>query len=122
MKLYEFFSSYNFNTNKNTQEDKKIQEEGLSEDVFEYIINNDNLQKTEFFPIAERIFKEATKEQDHKIWLPMVNKGCMEFYRQNEMKGNPTKIFTKELRDRLCNRLSEHYQADILKGNYQLGK
>jgi hypothetical protein len=122
MKLYEFFGNYNFNTNKTTSEDKKIQDESVAEQVFEYIINNDVLQKTEFFPIAERIFKEATKKQDHKIWLPMVNKGCMEYYRRTEMKGNPTKIFTDELRERLCNRMSEHYQADILKGTYQLGK
>lgn len=122
MKLYEFFGNYSFNTGKNHEEDKKVQEEDLAEQVFEYIINNDNLQKTEFFPIAEKIFKEATKDQSSVVWMPMVNKGCMEFYRRNEMKDNPKKVFTKELRERICNRMAEHYQADILKGTYQLGK
>jgi hypothetical protein len=122
MKLYEFFGNYKFNTDKNNQEDNQLRDEGLADQVFEYIVNNDNLQKQEFFPIAEKIFREATKEQTPGIWLPMVNRGCMEYYKQEGMKDNPNKIFTKEMRKELCNKMAEHYQPDILKGTYQLGK
>jgi hypothetical protein len=122
MKLYEFFGNFQFDSGKDNEEDRKIKEEDLADQVFEFIINNDRLQKTEFFPIAERIFNEATKEQKSSVWLPMVNKGCMEFYRFKEMKENPQKVFDKELRERICNKMSEHYQSDILKGAYRLGK
>lgn len=123
MLLNEFFGSFNFKSDTNKkEEDTRIKNERLCDDIFEYIINNDSLHKTLFFPIAEKLIKEATKEHDTDLWLPMVNKGCMGFYRMAEMKENPNKVFTKEFRKELCDKLAEHYQNDILKGIYNLGK
>lgn len=123
MLLNEFFGSFNFKSSSSKKdEDMRLKNEALCDDVLEYIINNDSLHKTMFFPIAEKLIKEATKEHDSDIWLPLVNKGCMGFYKMAEMKENPNKIFTKELRKELCDKLAEHYQSDILKGMYKLGK
>jgi hypothetical protein len=54
--------------------------------------------------------------------MPIVNKGCMEFYSATKMKENPREIFTEEFREELCQKMAEHYTPDILKGVYNLGK
>jgi spermidine synthase len=125
MLLNEFFGTINLKNNPESskkEEHQKVKQEGLSSDVFEYIINNDRLHKTVFFPIAEKVVKESTKEQDPKVWMPIVNKGCMEFYSATKMKENPREIFTEEFREELCQKMAEHYTPDILKGVYNLGK
>jgi hypothetical protein len=125
MLLNEFFGNYAFKTGNDhatSKEDAKIKEADLCDDVFEYIINNDKLHKEEFFPIAEKVVKEATKEQKSDLWMPMATKGCMQFYKENKMKEDPKKIFTMEMRKKICDKLAEHYQGDILKGIYNLGK
>jgi hypothetical protein len=125
MLLNEFFGNYAFKTgndNATSKEDAKLRQEDLCNDVFEYIINNDKLHKEDFFTIAEKLIKEATKEHDPSIWIPIANKGCMQFYKENKMKEDPKKLFTAEMRKELCSKISEHYQGDILKGIYNLGK
>jgi spermidine synthase len=125
MLLNEFFGTINLKNNPESskkEEHQKVKQQGLSSDVFEYIINNDKLHKTVFFPIAEKVVKESTKEQDPKVWMPIVNKGCMEFYSATKMKENPREIFTEEFREELCQKMAEHYTPDILKGVYNLGK
>lgn len=123
MLLNEFFGSYNFKTKSSkSDEELKVKNDELCAEVLEYIINNDSLHKTTFFPIAEKLIKEATKEHKSDIWMPLVNKGCMGFYRAAEMKDNPNKVFSEEFRKDLCDKVAEHYQTDILKGMYKLGK
>lgn len=112
-----------FNVNGDPKQDEtKLKEAGLADEIFEFIINDDHLYKKVFFSIAEKIVKEATKEHDAKEWMPMVNKGCMKFYEQAQMIEDPKQIFSKEFREEMCARLADHYQPDILKGVYNLGK
>ena len=54
--------------------------------------------------------------------MPMVNKGCKEYYHEKKLKGHLGKIFTKELRQDTCERLYDHYKEDIIKGKYKLGE
>jgi hypothetical protein len=124
MLLNEFFGSYNFKHSKSASHDEelKLKNEALCNDVLEYILNNDNLHKTSFFSIAEKVVREATKEHKTDLWMPLAEKGCLEFYKFSEMKEDPRKVFSKEFREDLCDRLAEHYQSDILKGVYNLGK
>lgn len=123
MLLNEFFGSYTFKTDTNKKdEDSRLKEESLIADVFEYIINNDSLHKEEFLPIAEQIIKHPTQEQKSDVWMPLATKGCVKFYKENKMREDPKQIFTKEMRKELCAKLAEHYQGDILKGIYNLGK
>jgi len=123
MLLNEFFGRMNLRTSSSSkeQEEIKIKEEGMSEDIFECIINDDDLHKKVFFPIAEEIVNKPTEEHDPSIWMPLVNKGCMKFYRQHELKEDPKKLFSKKFREDLCTKMSEHYNKDILKGAYNLG-
>jgi len=123
MLLNEFFGSYNFKTsNDKHNKDAEMKEADLVSEIFEYIINNDDLHKEDFLPVAEQMARTATKEQKSDLWMPMANKGCLKFYKENKMKEDPKKIFTMEMRKELCNKLAEHYQGDILKGIYNLGK
>ena len=123
MLLNEFFGHLKVKTHgkPSMDEDKKLKEEGMLEDVFEFIINDDTLHKTVFFPIAEEIGRSPSKEHDPKEWLPLANKGCMKFYHKFDLKDNPKELFHKKFREDLCTRLAEHYNGDILKGIYNLG-
>lgn len=124
MLLNEFFGHINLKPFKSStdEEDRKLKEEGMFEDIVEFIINDDTLHKKVFFPIAEEIVRKPAEEHKPDVWLPLVNKGCMKFYRENELKEDPAKLFNKKFREELCTRLAEHYNKDILKGVYDLGK
>jgi hypothetical protein len=125
MLLNEFFGRLNIKNDKPSakeEENDKLRETQMLEDVLEYIINDDTLHKKIFFPIAEEICNKPTAEHSANIWMPLANKGCMKFYHGFGLKENPSTLFTKEFRESLCNRIAEHYNGDILKGIYKLGK
>lgn len=129
MKLLEFFGKpiEVFDVESKTDDkDEKFklapeEKSHLEQDVFEFIINNDDLHKKFFLPLAMKISKQPTKLHHPKIWLPMVNKGCLEFYRENKMLGDPLDIFDKELRATLCKKCADHHHKNILIGEYDLG-
>lgn len=126
MKLYEFFGTWQARTpldvdnpmdkDQNgvvTQEEK----ENFKNDLFFYILDNDDIHKENFFKVAETIY--ADKEAPGSVWMPMVNKGCMEFYRENQLRDNPKDIFTKEFREDICQMLDDHFRKDLIKGEYK---
>jgi hypothetical protein len=53
--------------------------------------------------------------------MPMVNKGCLEYYEENDLKGRPETLFSKDLREELCEKLYDHFCDDIVKDKYKLG-
>jgi hypothetical protein len=53
-------------------------------------------------------------------FMPMVEKGCMEYYKHEKMKGLPKKLFPKELREELCEKLHDHYREGLLKDEYKI--
>jgi hypothetical protein len=124
MLLNEFFGSFDPNKAKNEEDKqkKKINEDDLLEAIFEYILNNDKLHKEQFVPVAQTILRNPTSEHKANIWLPLVNKGCMEFYHQNKMIEDPISLFNKEFRKKMCERFSTACNRDILKGEFDLGK
>ena len=118
MLLNEFFGKAE--TPKLDDKDK-FEENQLQDDVFEYIINQDDLHKKYVMPIAKEIYASKSKERDPKVWLPLVNKGCLKFYKERNMSEDPNDVFDKELRRELCHRFAEHFHEDILKDEYKLG-
>lgn len=119
MKLYEFFS-------KPIEIGKKGQNldvDKLSDDLFWYIIDHDKLHKDYFFPIANKLrkMKQCEPEQVLELFMPMVIKGCKEYYQDKELTGKLGKEFPKELRDGMCHRLYDQYSEDIKKDKYKLG-
>ena len=131
MKLYEFFGHINLDhgddKNKDPAKTDSLQEEELLTSVFEFILDDDELHKKHFMPIAKNI-KKAEKDGDPKtdskswkLWIPMVNAGCMKYYKEHDVKKHPNDAFTKEVRKELCQKLADHYHPDIIKNIYELG-
>lgn len=119
MLLNEFFGrSLNL---KNT--DKKS-DESLREEVFQYVLEHDRLHKDYFFPVARKIRYAHAKGNNGSNYMaefmPMVKKGCLEFYHKNKMTGKPDKVFPRELQEELCEKLYNHYYEDIIKGQYKV--
>ena len=122
MLLKEFFGRA-INAGKNP--DKKDQD-GQNNDLFWYILDHDKLHKDYFLPVARKIKKETTsnkfdKETCIREFMPMVEKGCMEYYKHKKLNGKLGKLFPKELREELCEKLYDHYYEDIVKDCYNLG-
>jgi predicted transcriptional regulator len=94
------------------------------DDLFWYIVDHNKLHKDYFFPIAKQIkkLKEITPEMIIELYMPMVKKGCKEYYESNKMQGKLGKLFTKEMREELCHRLHDHFYDDVTKGQYKLGE
>jgi hypothetical protein len=119
MKLTEFFSKpVDFHK---TKED--LNTDKLSDELFWYIIDHDKLHKEYFFPIADKLkkLKECGTEMILEMFIPMVNKGCKEYYSHNKMQGKLGKLFPKDLREELCQRLYDYFKKDTDKNTYKLG-
>ena len=120
MKLVEFFGrSMDLNTNKR----KDQTDEKFDDDLFWYIVDHDKLHKDYFFPIAKKLkaLKECGPEMVLEMFMPMVKKGCKEYYEYKEMKGKLGKVFPEDMREEMCKRLYDHYREDIKKDKYNLG-
>jgi hypothetical protein len=119
MKLTEFFSK-SIDSHKKGED---LNTDKLSDELFWYIIDHDKLHKEYFFPIANKLkkLKECGPEMILEMFIPLVNKGCKEYYSHNKMQGKLGKLFPKDLREELCQRLYNHFKEDIAKDTYKLG-
>lgn len=122
MILKEFFGRSVNNVNN----DKKETEEFSKDELFWSIIDDDQLHKKYFFPIARKIKKLHSKNkldrsQCVQEFMPMVNQGCLKFSKKEKIFGKPSKLFPKEMREELAQRLFDHYEDDILKNRYNIG-
>ena len=121
MKLFEFFSRpLDISTN---QKNRENQTHVKDDDVFWYILDHDRIFKEYFFPLAKKLKgeKNCTPEEVIEMFMPMVKKGCKEFYAENKMKGKLGKVFPKELREEICQRLYDHYKEGVQKDEYKIG-
>jgi len=123
MLLNEFFGNP-INPTKNLE--KSRDDKNISDDLFWYIVDHDKLHKDYFIPLAKKIHhdhktKKLDKEKSVMEFMPMVKKGCMEYYHHNKLNGSLEKTFSKELRKDMCEKLFDHYREDIIKDEYQLG-
>lgn len=124
MLLKEFFGSP---INTETK-DRRERPDGIenTDDLFWFIVDHDQLHKDYFLPIAKKIKQTHNesrfdKEKILRDFMPMVEKGCKEYYTKNHLIGRLGKLFPRALREELCNRLFDHYYEDILKDQYNLG-
>ena len=127
MKLFEFFGKpiEELNSDEKHDDPFKLDREERNRlllDIFDFINNHDNTHKSHFFPIARKIHKSPHKKISPEIWMPLVKKGCMEFYKHHKLKGDPLDLFDEQLRDDLCKKCSEIYNKQILLGDYKLGR
>jgi hypothetical protein len=124
MLLNEFFGRPVKLGKKEDKDDKTAMDN--TDDVFWYILDHDKLHKDHFFPLAHKMHKDLTanklnKDECISNLMPMVEQGCMEFYHHHKLKGKPGKLFPKEMRDDLCEKLFDHFYEGIRKKEYKLG-
>ena len=122
MKLYEFFGNFNHNVNAENDNESatltKEQEHELEDTVFWYILDNDDLHKKYFLPIAKELAKKYANTKDDasfdwKVWISMVHSGCMKYWKENKIQQHPKDTFGKEFRKNICKRLEDHYHNEI---------
>jgi hypothetical protein len=123
MLLVEFFGKP-INIDKELRKNRNDDTE--SNELFWFIIDHDQLHKDHFHPTATTIYqnhknKKLDKESAIKDFMPMVKKGCKEFYHKNELPGHFEDNFDKDFMEDLCERLFDHYAEDIKKNNYKIG-
>ena len=121
MLLNEFFN-HAIDIGKN-QKQKDRDNPKLGDDLFWYILDHDKLHKDYFFEIADKIknLKECPVSMVEELFMPMVVKGCREFYSKNKLEGKLGKVFSKELREEMCQKLYDHYKDDVKQDKYRLG-
>jgi hypothetical protein len=106
---------------------KTSNDQEMHDDLYWYIVDHDKLHKDYVIPLAKKIYKDhknnnLDKEKYVMEFMPLVNKGCMEYYHHKKMKGHLGKTFTEELRKELCEKLFNHFREDIVKDKYKLGR
>lgn len=121
MKLFEFFGK-SINQKPSQVENNKIDQNHL----FEFIIEHDTLYKEYFIPLALEIYKNLKEDKLNKKeviekFMPMVKKGCLEFYKKNKLNGKVGKLFNEEIRNQMCEKLYDHYVENLRKEKYNLG-
>lgn len=122
MKLFEFFGKTDVKT-KDLERDSSKQ---TLDNLYYYMLEHDRLHKDYFIPLAKKIKKESKlgspdKSNQIKEFMPMVEKGCKEYYIKNKVPGKFENVFTTEIKQELCEKLYDHYYEDIIKDNYKLG-
>ena len=121
MLLKEFFSRP-IEIDQN-QKHRDHQDARMHDDLFWYILDHDKLHKDYFFNIADKVkkLKECPVSMVEEMFMPMVVKGCREYYADKKLEGKLGKVFSKDLREEMCQRLYDHYKEDIRKDKYKLG-
>lgn len=125
MLLNEFFGRAIDGSSNNLKD--KDRRTNNDDDLFWYIIDNDKIHKDYLMPLAKKIKQRHKKGRDDRErcvfeFMPMVKKGCLEFYHHKKMQGKPGKLFPQELRDDLCQKLYDHFYDNIIKDCYMIGE
>jgi len=122
MFLTEFFGK-SLDIKSSSDQDHNDQE--IANELFQYILDHDRLHKEYFHPLAKKISRQQQNKKENKSqlvkeFMPMVEKGCKEFYHKNKMSGKLGKVFPLDMREELCDRLYDHYCDDIKRDKYKL--
>ena len=122
MILKEFFSKpIDISANQKSREDTKNIKK---DDLFWYILDHDKLHKDYFFPIAKKIktLKDCGPDEIIELYMPMVKKGCKEYYEHKKLSGKLGKLFPDDMREELCHQLHDHFFDDVQHDKYSIGK
>jgi hypothetical protein len=118
MLLREFFSKPVVD-----KKDEDLSEE-LMKEVMGFILDHDDLHKKHFLPMAWNLHKHMKEETyDHKKahhdYMDMVNEGCIEYFEENEMTGDPNKHFPYKMRAEMARQLADLHEESIKAGDFE---
>ena len=105
MKLLEFFSVSNIDPD----EDQNGSEQ-LGKDLAGFILDDDDIYKQKMLPILQKMKRGESEESIKDSMLELVDDACLKFYKKEDLKNDPNKLFTKSLR------------ADVVKNLIDLNK
>jgi hypothetical protein len=117
MLLNEFFGRTS-NIHQDPTEDQE--ETKIKDELYWYILDHDRLHKDYFHPIAGKLKRSHDRAAMIQAFMPMVEKGCKEFYHHHEMEGRLGKLFPKKMREELCQQLYDHHVEGIKKNHYKI--
>lgn len=123
MKLYEFFGSFQTKDHSDPRDENKDgqisqdEKDKFKQDLYFYILDNDDIHKKQFYDVAETI--QHDRKVSEEVWMPLVNRGCLDYYKEAKLRDDPKDLFTKEFREDLCKMLDDHYRKDVIKGEYR---
>lgn len=106
MLLTEFFS-------KNVDAEKGDEKnEDLFKDLMAFILDDDDVYKKLMLPIVDQTKKDLKNKQYKKNkafepYLDLVKKACLSYYKKNELKGDPNKLFPIRARVKMAKQLAE---------------
>ncbi|NBP58325.1 hypothetical protein EBU71_17700, partial [bacterium] len=106
--------------------DKEKDEQKMHDELFWFIIDHDRLYKDYAFDLIKKISKNQDEKSIISEFMPMVEKGCKEFYHKHKMHGKLGKLFPEKLRHEVCKQLYKHYKENLKKlmegGNLAAGQ
>lgn len=133
MNLLEFFGNNMFGIKEKPDADIRdkdfeqahYDDKTLVDNIYWFILDNDEIHRRMFMPLAKEVesilkSKKADRKIITKKFLPMVNRGCMEYYKTQQLTGDPKLIFSKKIRKGLCKRLADQCCDDIERKEYTL--
>jgi len=122
MKLNEFFGQLNLDQQQHVGNGMHHEEdEKLRDDVFWFVLDDDDLHKQFFIPVADKVKNHHTA-RDWKTWIPMVKAGSLKYLKTHNIKGDPRERFNKEFLRDVCQRIDDHYRENELKENFADGQ
>ena len=128
MKLYEFF---NIPVNKKEKENPSVigisqeEKQKMADELFWFILDNDRLHKEYVLPFVNSMKDQITsptfnKDRFTKMWMPMVNKGCKEFYSKHKLKKDPKELFDDSTKTVICKSLSDKFIEEFKDDAYSV--
>lgn len=93
--------------------DIRSKQDTQSDRVLSFILEHDRLYKDYLIPLLDKVKKSNQKGKldqiDHVAeFLPLVNKGCKEYYAHHNLKEKLGKLFPRQFREDLCKKLFDY--------------
>ena len=109
MKLLEFFSV------NNRENDEELSSEQTERDLMAYILDNDDVYKEKMLPLIHKLKKNENIETLSDECLEIVNHCSLEFYKEEDLKGDPNKIFPLKMRKQIVKNLIQLHKNAMKK-------
>lgn len=109
MRLLEFFS---VNNNDDSKEEAKDE---VRKDLMAYILDNDDVYKADLLPLVKKLKAGQDEESLKDDFLKVVNDCCIKFYKEEEFKHDPNKVFPLSMRRQAVNDLIKLYKNSFKK-------
>lgn len=134
MNLFEFFGKSVINNHENddrhsdSNKDKITQEqEKIRDEIYWYLLDNDELHKKYCLPLIKEIFKNKNNKNFNlkrfsKKFMPMINRACIQYYKELKLSDDPNDIFPRKFRLSLCKRLATQICKDIKQNEYSINE